>query len=99
LFNVIKSASQDQSWGTQDDLNAGDEAIVFRAAVPILTLLRDLPPEAVAALAPVVVRIMLAATVEVVADKDETGRLPWAVTLSARTPQQRARKETEQCRR
>ena len=37
------------------------EAIVYRAAVPILTLLHDQAPEAVAELAPSVVRIMLAA--------------------------------------
>jgi len=40
------------------------EAIVYRAAVPILTLLQDQAPEAVAALTPSVVRVMLAAAVE-----------------------------------
>src|SRR5262249_19696225 len=40
------------------------EAIVYRAAVPILTLLQDHAPEAVAALTPSVVRIMLAAVRE-----------------------------------
>ena len=45
------------------------EAIVYRAAVPILTLLQDRSPEAVAELAPSVVRIMLAAAVEVVAEE------------------------------
>ena len=45
------------------------EAIVYRAAVPILTLLQDQAPEAVAELAPSVVRIMLAAAVEVVAEQ------------------------------
>jgi len=43
------------------------EAIVYRAAVPILTLLQDQAPEAMAALTPSVVRIMPAA-VEVVAE-------------------------------
>ena len=45
------------------------EAIVYRAAVPILTLLQDQAPEAVAELTPSVVRIMLAAAVEVVAEQ------------------------------
>ena len=45
------------------------EAIVYRAAVPILTLFKDQPPEAVAALAPTVIRIMLAAAVEVLAEE------------------------------
>jgi hypothetical protein len=45
------------------------EAIVYRAAVPILTLLQDQAPEAVAALVPTVVRIMLAAAVEVLAEE------------------------------
>ena len=48
------------------------EAIINRAAVPVLTLLEDLPPEAVVALTPSVVHIMLAAVVEVVAE--EQGR-------------------------
>ena len=48
------------------------EAIVYRAAVPILTLRQDHAPEAVAELAPSVVRIMLAAAVEVVAEHDRT---------------------------
>jgi hypothetical protein len=45
------------------------EAIVYRAAVPILTLLQDQAPGAVAALVPTVVRIMLAAAVEVLAEE------------------------------
>ena len=44
------------------------EAIVYRAAVPILTLLQNQAPEAMAELAARVVRIMLAAAVEVVAE-------------------------------
>ena len=49
--------------------SAALEAIVYRSAVPILTLLQDQAPEAVAELAPSVVRIMLAAAVEVVAEQ------------------------------
>jgi hypothetical protein len=45
------------------------EAIVYRAPVPIMTLLQDQAPEAVAALAPSAVRIMLAAAVEVVVEE------------------------------
>jgi hypothetical protein len=45
------------------------DAIIHRAAVPILTLLQDQPPEAIAALAPSVVRIMLAAMVGVLAEQ------------------------------
>ena len=45
------------------------EAIVYRADVPVLTLLQDQAPEAVAELAPSVLRIMLAAAVEVVAEQ------------------------------
>ena len=45
------------------------EAIVYRAAVPILLLLEHQPPEAIAALAPSIVRIMLAAAVEVVSEE------------------------------
>jgi len=44
------------------------ETIVYPAAVPILTLLQDQPPEAVAALMPSILRIMLAAAVEVMAE-------------------------------
>ena len=43
--------------------------IINRAAVPILALLQDLTPEAVMALAPSVVHVMLAAVVEVVAEE------------------------------
>jgi hypothetical protein len=45
------------------------EAIVYRGAVPILTLLQDQAPKTVAALVPTVVRIMLAAAVEVLAEE------------------------------
>ena len=45
------------------------EEIVYRAAVPILSLLEAQPPEAIAALAPSIVRIMLAAAVEVLAEE------------------------------
>ena len=45
------------------------EAIINRAAVPILDLLQDQPPEAVAALAPSVVRMMLWAVVEMQAEQ------------------------------
>jgi len=45
------------------------EAIVYGAAVPILTLLEDQPPEGVAELVPNIVRVMLAATVEVLAEE------------------------------
>jgi hypothetical protein len=48
------------------------EAIINRAAVPILDLLlRGQPPDAVVALAPSVVRIMLWAVVEVLAEQQE----------------------------
>jgi len=43
------------------------DAIIHRAPVPILALLQDQPPEAVVALAPSVVRVMLAAVIEVLA--------------------------------
>jgi len=49
-------------------------AIINRAAVPILTLLQDQPPDAVVALAPSVVRIMLWAVVEVVAERQRARR-------------------------
>jgi hypothetical protein len=45
------------------------QAIVYRAAVPMLGLLEHQPPEAVATLMPIIVRIMLAAAVEVVAEE------------------------------
>jgi hypothetical protein len=45
------------------------EAIINSAAVPVLTLLQDLPPEAVVALTPSVVHVMLAAVVVVVAEE------------------------------
>jgi hypothetical protein len=44
------------------------EAIINRAAVPILALLQDLSPEAVMALVPSVMHVMLAAFVEVMAE-------------------------------
>jgi hypothetical protein len=44
------------------------EAIVNRAAVPVLALLQELPPEAVVALVPSVLHVVLAAVVEVVAE-------------------------------
>ena len=49
--------------------DAALETIVYRAAVPVLLLLENQPPEAIAALAPSIVRIMLAAAVEVVAEE------------------------------
>ena len=45
------------------------EAIVNRAVVPILALLERMPPDAVAALVPRVLRVMPAAVVEVVAEE------------------------------
>ena len=47
-------------------------SIVYRVAVPVLTLLQNERPEAVAALAPSIVRIMLAAAVEVIAEEVDT---------------------------
>ena len=72
---VIRSSVREvcQTWRIQ--AKAGPvtsealEAIVNRAAVPVLTLLQDLPPEAVAALVPSVLHVMLAAIVEVVAEE------------------------------
>jgi hypothetical protein len=45
------------------------EAIVYRAAVPILLRLEDQPPDVVVALVPSLVRVMLAAAVEVMAEE------------------------------
>jgi len=53
------------------------EAIINRAAVPILNLLQNQPAEAVAALAPSVVRTMLWAVLEMQAESSR-GRRPSA---------------------
>ena len=45
------------------------EEIINRAAVPILAQLQDLPLELLAGLVPSLVRVMLAAAVEVMADE------------------------------
>ena len=50
------------------------DAIIHRAAVPILTLLQDQSPPAIAVLVPSVVRIMLAAMVEVLAEQQQSRR-------------------------
>ena len=50
------------------------EAIINRAAVPILAKLQDLPLELLAGLVPSLVRVMLAAAVEVMAE-ERRGRM------------------------
>jgi hypothetical protein len=73
----------------------GLEAILARASVPILTQIEDKPPELVAALVPSLVRVMLAAFVETMAEpwvtRDDapcslpSGR-PWRSAAASRSP-------------